>query len=73
MNKTLKEQWIELAKIRAWITDRDSKKTPPDSADKTGFFNRFQQELKPKPHPTEEQEVVVNMTPIKKTDSDAKT
>ena len=51
----------------------DSKKTPPDSADKTGFFNRFQQELKPKPHPTEEQEVVVNMTPIKKTDSDAKT
>jgi len=22
MNKTLKEQWIELAKIRAWITDQ---------------------------------------------------
>jgi len=22
MNKTVKEQWIELAKIRAWITDQ---------------------------------------------------
>jgi hypothetical protein len=22
MNKTLKEQWIELAKIRVWITDQ---------------------------------------------------
>jgi hypothetical protein len=22
MNKTLKEQWIELAKMRAWVTDQ---------------------------------------------------
>jgi hypothetical protein len=47
-----------------------SEETPPDSADKTGFFNRVQRELKPKPHPTEEQEIVVNLTPIKKTNSD---
>jgi hypothetical protein len=51
----------------------DSEETRPDSADKTGFFNRVQRELKPKPHPTEEQEIVVDMTPIKKTNSDEQT
>jgi hypothetical protein len=35
----------------------ESAETRPDSADKTGFFNRVQRELKP--HPTEEQEIVV--------------
>ena len=51
----------------------DSEKAPPDSADQTGFFKRVQRELKPKPHPTQEQEIVVIMTPIKKTDSDEQT
>jgi hypothetical protein len=51
----------------------DSEKTRQDSADKTGFFNRVQRELKPKSHPTEEQEIVVEMTPIKNTDSDEQT
>ena len=51
----------------------DSEENPPDSADKTGFFNRVQRELRPKSHPTEEQEIVVDITPIKKTDSDEQT
>jgi len=38
----------------------------------TGFFSRVQRELKPK-HPTEEQEIVVDMTPIKRTDPDGET
>jgi hypothetical protein len=50
-----------------------SGETPPDSADQTRFFNRVQRELKPKPHPTEEQEIVVPMTPTKRTDSDEQT
>jgi hypothetical protein len=42
-----------------------SQETPPDSADQTPFFSRVQRELKPKPHPTQEQEIVVEMTPEK--------
>jgi hypothetical protein len=48
-------------------TTSGSEETPPDSADNTPFFNRLQRELKPKPHPTEEQEIVVEPTPNKKT------
>jgi len=40
-------------------TAPDSDETP-DSADKTGFFNRVQRELKPKSQPTKEQEIVVD-------------
>jgi hypothetical protein len=42
-------------------TTSGSEETPPDSADQTGFFHRIQR----KPHPTEEQEIVVEMTPDK--------
>jgi hypothetical protein len=51
----------------------ESGETPPDSADQTRFFKRVQRELKPKPHPTEEQEIVIPMTPTKRTDSDEQT
>jgi hypothetical protein len=44
------------------------------SPERDGFFRRVQRVLKPKPiHPTEEEEIVVHMTPIKKTDSDEQT
>jgi hypothetical protein len=51
--------------------------TDPTPANETsprsnaGFFHRVQQELKPEPmHPSEEKEIVVEMTPIKRTAPD---
>jgi hypothetical protein len=51
----------------------DENTSPPEERD--GFFRRVQRVLKPEPesrpvHPSEEQEIVVNLTPIKKTNSD---
>jgi hypothetical protein len=54
-------------------TPEENLPAAPESADKTGFFNRVQRELKPKPQPTEEQEIVVNMKPIDENTDDEPT
>ena len=54
----------------------DSEETNPDPVDDEetlpkGFFNRVQRSLKP--HPTEAEEIVVDLTPIKRTHFDEET
>jgi hypothetical protein len=52
----------------------DENTSPTEERD--GFFRRVQRVLKPGPppvHPSEEQEIVVNLAPINKTYSDEQT
>jgi hypothetical protein len=46
--------------------------TPDSKETRHGFFNRIQRVFKPEPaiHPSEADEIVVDMTPIRRTDTD---